>query len=205
MDARLADRIHTIVIGGGERTAAAVRGLIAEAAIALRLAEDAASAARAKALDPSTAPADVPAARAAMDGAAFERDRLAASLEALQGLADELDAAEAEAQRRGAYDAALAERDALAAAVTTDYPILAAQLVAMLQRIVDCDARIEAVNRDLPRDGGWIHRVEDVARGAVDLEPIHRQGVPRLTSMNIYPLPILGASSNRLWPPRDGG
>jgi hypothetical protein len=68
------------------------------------------------------------------------------------------------ARRRAAYDAALVERDKLAAELAEVYPALAAKLADLAARLAANDAAIEGVNQKLPNGGTWIASAELVAR-----------------------------------------
>ncbi|WP_066717355.1 MULTISPECIES: hypothetical protein [Hyphomicrobiales] len=68
--------------------------------------------------------------------------------------------AEAEVERRAAYDAAHTKREAAAKAVAARYPKLRADLLALIRQIAEADAAIAAVNAALPADADPIDPVE---------------------------------------------
>jgi hypothetical protein len=71
-----------------------------------------------------------------------------------------------QARRRSAYDAAVAERDTLAAELAVVYPAFVEQLAHLAARIAANDAVIERINRKgLPDDATWLPSAELVARG----------------------------------------
>jgi hypothetical protein len=71
---------------------------------------------------------------------------------------------EDQARRQAAYDAALAERDALAAELAEVYPAMAEQLADLVGRISASDAVIERINRNLPDGAKWMGGAEMIAR-----------------------------------------
>jgi len=77
----------------------------------------------------------------------------------------EVKAQEEQARRRAAYDAALTERDKLAAELAEVYPPLAAKLADLAARVAANDAAIERVNQKLPDGKKWLAYAELVARG----------------------------------------
>src|SRR5207249_1527578 len=88
-----------------------------------------------------------------MEDAAFRRDRMGEAVRRLGERLREVRRQEDQARRRIAYDAALAERDALAAELAAVYPALAEQLADIVGRIAANDAVLERVNRKSLPDG----------------------------------------------------
>jgi hypothetical protein len=76
----------------------------------------------------------------------------------------EVKAAEEQARRRVAYDAALAERDTLAAELAKVYPGLAQRLANLAARIAENDAVLERINRKPPEGAKWLDSAELIAR-----------------------------------------
>lgn len=68
--------------------------------------------------------------------------------------------AEAETERRAAYDAAHAKREAAVKAVVGRYPKLRADLLALIRQVAEADAAILAANAALPADAAPLDPVE---------------------------------------------
>jgi chromosome segregation ATPase len=145
-------------------TSSGVADLIGEAEAAAVVSGQEAEAARVGALDPARTAADVVAARHEMEDAAFRRDRMNEAVRRLGERLREVKAEEERGRRRAAYDAALAERDKLAAELTEVYPPLAAKLADLAERIAANDAEIERVNQKRPDGAKWLANSELVAR-----------------------------------------
>src|SRR5262245_35658952 len=148
----------------GKTNSSDVTALIAEAEIAVVACSEAAEAARLQALNPALCAADVAAARHQMEDAAFKLDRMQEAVRRLGERLREVKTQEEQARRRTAYDAALAERDKLAAELAEVYPPLAAKLADLAARIAANDAEIERVNQKPPDGGTWMASAELVAR-----------------------------------------
>jgi hypothetical protein len=103
-------------------------------------------------------------------------------------------------RRRAAYDAALAERDKLAAELAAVYPGLAEQLADIVGRIAANDAVIERVNRkSLPDGAGSLVSAEAMARGLEGL--VHGVvNVPRITEQLRLPAFRYSGRDPYLWP-----
>src|SRR5262249_54147423 len=140
----------------GETTSGDVAILIAEAETAVIACSEAAEAARSRALNPALCAADVTAARHQMDDAGFKRDRMQEAVRRIGERLREVKAQEEQERRRSAYDAALAERDKLAAELAEVYPPLAGKLADLAARVAANDAAIERINQKLPEGGTWI-------------------------------------------------
>lgn len=145
----------------------------------------------ARSVDPALT---TPEAREARNNAAdLEHDirRLFASLGLLTETRDRIVARAVEEQRQARYDAAKAERDALARNIRTRYPELAMELLSMVRRIEASDKQCAAVNQDRPEGSGNLALAENLARDCGYSWPMSRGGgsVMRLADMR---LPLLG-------------
>lgn len=84
-------------------------------------------------------------------------------------------------QRKAEYEAAAAERDALAADIAARYPVLAAELLDLIDRVAASDRRCAAVNREgTPRGSPFLVSAEAIARGCIKnfYWPMDRGGGP---------------------------
>jgi hypothetical protein len=143
--------------------------LIAETEKAITAAEADAEHARVKALDPIASP-DPVKARAAMEDAAFGRDRLRTVLPRLHKLLKEVEAEEYAAAWEPGYQRAKAMRDELAAELRETYPRITEQLVSLFQRMAECDRECSRVNGSAPPgDRRRLLKVELSARGVEGL------------------------------------
>ena len=138
--------------------------LITEAERAAITSAEVAERARLQALDPALSAADVTASRGAMEDACFERDRMHEAVRRLGARLREVKAEEEQARRRAVYDAALVERDKLAAELAEVYPPLAEKLADLVARIAANDAVLERVNQKLPDGKKWLANAELIAR-----------------------------------------
>lgn len=93
----------------------------------------------------------------------------------------EVKAKEDQARRQAAYDAALAERDKLAAELTEVYPPLAEKLADLASRIARNDAEIERVNTRRPDGAAWIAGAEMIARQIRNFNDVAAAVPPRIT------------------------
>jgi hypothetical protein len=177
----------------------AVADLIAEAEAAALSSGDWAEAARTRALDPALSPADVIAARHDMEDAAFRRDRMQEAVRRLGERLREVRRQEEQARRRVAYDAALAERDALATEFAAVYPALAEQLADIVGRIAANDALLERVNRKRPDGEGGLVGAEQLARGLSGYS-IGVSNVPRITAQLRLPAFRYSGTDPYAWP-----
>jgi hypothetical protein len=123
--------------------------LIAETEKAITAAEADAEHARVKALDPIASP-DPVKARAAMEDAAFTRDRLRTVLPRLQKLLKQVEAEEYAAAWEAEYEKIKAVRDELAAEMHEVYPAAVAQLTDLFQRAAEVDRECTRINRAAP-------------------------------------------------------
>jgi hypothetical protein len=136
--------------------------LIAETESAIGMADKAAEAERAKALDPALSP-DPKAAREAMQDAEFSRDRLKTLLPRLQARHKQLQANKYEARWYAELEEVEAKRDALVEELRV-YPAMVAKLVNILTRIPAIDAEVSRINGSAPP--GVSERLRTVEREA---------------------------------------
>jgi hypothetical protein len=139
--------------------------LIAETEESIALADTTAEAERVKALDPIASP-DPVKARAAMENAAFTRDRLRTVLPRLHVRLKQAEAAEYVAKWKPDFKRVEAQRDALAAEMRETYPPAAAQLADLFARMAQCDRECSRINGSAPPgDHCRLRCVELTARG----------------------------------------
>jgi hypothetical protein len=164
-----------MVAGLDERIAAAfsegvassdVADLIHEAEAAAAAAGEKSDAARQRALDPTLSASGVADARREMEDAVFRRDRLQEAVRRLGQRQKELRRQEHQSQLRSDYDAAVADRDVLAAELAEVYPPIAEQLADLMARIGANNEQIDRINKKgLPDGAKWLAGAELVARG----------------------------------------
>jgi hypothetical protein len=142
-----------------------IAALIEEAQRARVAAEEAHGKAYARALDPTAGADDASVAKHEADDLRFEMDRLGSALDVLRRAHNEAKARESNEQRRAAYDAAKAERDALVQELREVYPDIERRLVGLVARVAANDAELERVNRSRPNKAPWLTGAEEVARG----------------------------------------
>jgi hypothetical protein len=99
-----------------------------------------------------------------MEDAAFKRDRMREAVRRLGERLVEVKRQEEEARRLAAYNAALVERDKLAAELAEIYPSLAEKLADLGARVAANDAAIERVNQRQPDGAPWLTGAELIAR-----------------------------------------
>jgi hypothetical protein len=150
---------------------AAIAELIAETESAIAIADEAAEQARTKALDPLLSP-DATKARAAMEDAAFIRDRLRTVLPRLQARFRQVSLQERYDAWVIDYDNIKLARDALAKELTALYPEYATRIINLLLRIEAVDLEVKRVASRKPYeapaangDGRNLREVELEARG----------------------------------------
>jgi hypothetical protein len=193
MSATLEQRIATAL--SSETTSNVVAILIAEVETAIVAADKAAEAEREKALDPLASP-DAAKARAAMEDAAFTRDRLRNVLPRLQGRLTELHAAEYAARWEPDFEQVQAQRDELAQQYAGLYPKLAGQLVDLFERIEAVDKEVSRINGSAPPgEHRRLRQTELVARG---LDNFSRADPPIIKAVQ---LPDWTNSEKMIWPP----
>jgi hypothetical protein len=183
----------------------ALAALIGDVESAILIADAAAETARERALDPLLSP-DATKARAAMEDAAFIRDRLRTVLPRLQtrlrqaSLQEQYDAWTVE------YDAVKIARDALAKELTELYPEFATRLIDLLLRIEVVDTEVRRVTNRKPYnapaangDGRNLREVELEARG---LESFSLHALSIIKDLR---LPYWQPSELPAWPPHRPG
>jgi hypothetical protein len=175
--------------------------LIAETEAATADADKAAIQAREQALDPITSP-DPTKARAAMEAAAFTRDRLRTVLPRLQQHFKEVSSQEEYTRWVAGYEAIKIKRDAAAAELRTIYPEFASKLVDLLLRIEVVDREVERVRSAKPfdakeanGDGRWLLETELTARG------LDHFGVYDHRILKDLQLPSFSEPTKLAWPP----
>ena len=177
-----------------------IRSLIPEVEAAASAVRETAARARARALDPALTSREAALARDEQDDAAFAYDRLSAAVRRLREHRNSLRQSDADARRCVEYERVMAERDAVAAEVTSSYTALCEELVALLRRLSACDARVERVNAALPGGAAPLALAEHVARGS--LQRSVGPDVPRLSRALRLPALRPGQHGARLaWPP----
>jgi hypothetical protein len=120
-------------------------------------------------LDPIASP-DPIKARAAMEDAAFCRDRLRTVLPRLHVRLKQVEAAEYVAKWEPDFKRVEAQRDALAGEMREVYPAAVAQLGDLFERMAQCDRECSRINRSAPPgDRRRLLRVELTARGVEGL------------------------------------
>ena len=166
-----------------------------------------ASAAQERSVDPALTTADARIAR--NDAADHEHDarRLNASLELLQARRKKILDDDSYAKRQARYDAAKAERDALANELSERFPAIAAELVRLALRIQASDAECSKVNADRPRGQDALVIAEALARGTNSMFTGRQVGtrLARITEMQIpiFHADDVGPVTNLVWPPAE--
>jgi hypothetical protein len=181
-----------------------VADLIAEAEASAVSSAEAADRARTRALDPALSATEVAAARRSMEDGAFARDRMQEAVVRLGERLRDVRRQEEQARRRTAYDAALAERDVLAAELATLYPDVAEQLADLVARIAANDAVIERINlKSLPDGAKWLDGTELLARGLRGFND-GTATIPRITQHMRLPAFKYSGLEPYSWPPVRG-
>jgi hypothetical protein len=171
--------------------------LIAETEEAITAAEADAEDARVKAFDPIVSP-DAAKARAAMEDAAFSRDRLRTVLPRLHKLLKEVEAEEYAARWETEYEKVKIIRDELAAEMRKIYPPAVAELTSLFQRMAACDRECSRVDGTAAvGEHRRLRRVELAARGVESLLQ------PDVYIGEMLRLPIFWRDSGPIfaWPP----
>ena len=200
MSATLEQRIAA-ALADNNIDSSALATLIAETEAATADADKAAIQAREQALDPITSP-DPTKARAAMEAAAFTRDRLRTVLPRLQQHFKEVSSQEEYTRWVAGYEAIKIKRDAAAAELRTIYPEFASKLVDLLLRIEVVDREVERVRSAKPfdakkanGDGRWLLETELTARG------LDHFSTYDLKIMKDIKLPSFSEPTKLAWPP----
>jgi hypothetical protein len=179
----------------------ALATLVAETEAAVTDADQEAITAREQALDPIASP-DPTKARAAMEAAAFTRDRLRTVLPRLQQHFKEVSSQEEYTRWVAGYEQIKIKRDAVAAELRTLYPEFASKLVDLLSRIEVIDREVEQVKSAKPfdakeanGDGRWLVETELAARG-LDHFGVHDHRI-----LKDLALPSFSEPAKLVWPP----
>jgi hypothetical protein len=150
MSATLEQRIAT-ALADSDIHASALATLVAETEAAVTDADQEAITAREQALDPITSP-DPTKARAAMESAAFTRDRLRTVLPRLQERFEQVCLDEEYAAWRPQYEAIKAERDAANAKFKIAFTTFVADIIPQMVHLERIDAEASRVSAAKPRD-----------------------------------------------------
>jgi predicted transcriptional regulator len=157
--------------------------------------DQAAETARSMALDPALSP-DPKAARAAMEDAAFTRDRLKTLLPRLQARYQEVQAQEYLTQWRSDYEKLKVKRDGLAEELRTIYPEFETKIANLFTRIVANDAELSGLHQARP--GGVALHLLGAELVARDLERF-KATEPSITQE--LKLPTFAPGQRLAWPP----
>lgn len=158
-----------------------VRTLIVEVEAAGAAAAACADQAKKRSLDPELTAADARQARLEYEDHDHEIRRHERWRKQLEERRDDILADERFAKRRAEYEAAAAERDALATEIAERYPKIAAELLDLVDRIEASDRRCATVNGEgTPRGMPFLVSAEAIARGSIKnfYWPMHRGGGP---------------------------
>ena len=195
--ATLSDRVAAL-LSDPLRTASGMASLSNEVDAAADRATEEAERARSAALDPRLTSKDVAELRRARADAEFQAERLTAASAALRAEVAELEAAEKEADRVAAYEAAARGSQAVADQITAEYPELSRKLMALIEKIRSATEQVVAVNRDLPEGRAPLHGPEGLARGFNDCTGTkHRQPVVRIMNSLVAPF---APAAHYAWP-----
>jgi predicted transcriptional regulator len=157
--------------------------------------DQAAETARSMALDPALSP-DPKAARAAMEDAAFTRERLKTLLPRLQARYQEVQAQEYLAEWRSDYEKLKDERDGLAEELRTIYPELETKITDLFTRIAANDAELSRLHQARP--GGVLLHLLGAELVARDLE---RFTIREPSIARELKLPTFAPGQRLAWPP----
>ena len=183
----------------GAATSDEVHELVREGTKALAVAAKAAAVSRERALDPLTTPQGAKREQGRAVELELERDRVARMVEALRTRAADLARAETQTARQAAYDAALAERDVLAADLKARWPKLSVEMVELLRRLVASDANLVSVNANLPAGVDRLASAEAIARGAPPSFYLNGQPMLRLAGATIPKFEAVGHYAGQAW------
>jgi chromosome segregation ATPase len=156
--------------------------------------------AKARMLDPASDSAAVTKAKKELEDQTLQATRLEA---AIGHLAEHLEAArerEAEAARVQRYCSALAERDALAEAILTQYTEAAAKIAEMLRQTAVVDERVAVVNRDLPAGASYLDSVESLTQISGGWPLARSVRLPAIASVGIPEHIRTHPSQQTIWP-----
>ncbi|MBO0906530.1 hypothetical protein [Jiella sonneratiae] len=182
------ERLRDALASGSSAIVAATIGEAQQiSADAAKAAEDA----KARALDPLLADAEIEAARKAASDAEFTMQRMAEAVRVLGEKREEFRKAEDQAERGRVYAAALQVRNDAAARLAAEYPDLANRLGGLLADVVAADAAVEAANRNLPIGKARIEGVEMTARPGflphLNQPALTRMTIPSFNAQSVDP------------------
>jgi hypothetical protein len=181
---------------------AEVATLIQQVEAATGRANEAATLARQRALDPTLGGAELNTARQVMHDSGFQVERLQAASSRLRQRLDELRAAELNQRKRQRYDEVAQVRDELATKLSAIYPEFAEKLGALLPQLAANDHEVNIINRDRPAGAPTLLCAELKARGLASFQ-VGVSQLPRLTDVLVLPKWRLTAhSSLYFWPLR---
>src|SRR5262249_14104252 len=201
----MSDLEHRIAaaLGDDTITSNALSELLQETDVAIIAADRTAEEERVKALDPALSP-DPKAARAAMEDAIFARDRLRTVLPRLHKRHERVARAEQKADWIETYDAIKVEHDAAVAELRNLYPRVVGELVELLSRNRELDARVRVVMQAKPfpeagepDDGRRLLPIEYAARGVSGFGPND------LSLDRHLVLPDFTERGKKSWPPHE--
>ena len=151
-------------------TSAELAAVLNDASQADAAARKAYEAAEGKALDPLTPADELPALRTAMEDARFLRDRLARGTSSLNDRLEEVLAAERLAEGDQKRAEALALQEAAAARLRVRYPLLAAEMAAIMQECAEVDSAEGLTGTTSFQLAGWRNAVRSVRIPKLDEE-----------------------------------
>jgi hypothetical protein len=169
--------------------------LLSELEAAISVADEAAEAAREKALDPISLP-DVGKAEQLAWAAKLTQDRLRSLLSRMRQRFDEVEAAEYAMQWQAAYEAVEAKRNAIAKEMAELYPSLTTQLCDLFQRVEAVDLECARINAQAP--SGEPRRLRGVELTARNLDSFSGS---HPSIMKVLQLPDWTNSDRLVWPP----
>jgi hypothetical protein len=183
---------------------AEVATLIQQVEGAIGRANEAATLARQRALDPTLNGDELNNARQTMHDSGFQVERLQAASSRLRQRLDELKAAELNQRKRVRYDEVAQERDELAKKLAAVYPDFAEKLADLLPQLAANDHEVSIINRpeNKPAGAPTLLCAELKARGLASFQ-VGVSQLPRLTDVLVLPKWRLTAhSSLYFWPLR---
>ena len=182
-------------LAGADVNSSDLSALIERTEAAIPETDQAAETARNKALDPALSP-DPKTARAAMEEAAFARDRLKTLLPRLQARHQEVQAQEYLTQWRSDYEKLKAKRDGLEEELRTIYPEFETKITDLFPRIAANDAELSRLHQARP--GGVALHLLGAELVARDLE---RFKTTEPSIAQELKLPTFAPGQRLAWPP----
>ena len=182
-------------LAGADVKSSDLSALIERTEAAIPETDQAAETARSMALDPALSP-DPKTARAAMEDAAFTRDRLKTLLPRLQARHQEVQAQEYLTQWRSDYEKLKAKRDGLEEELRTIYPEFETKITDLFPRIAANDAELSRLHQARP--GGVALHLLGAELVARDLE---RFKTTEPSIAQELKLPTFAPGQRLAWPP----